>query len=249
MLNLARHGRDDVPDASVQRRVERSLGRRIALGTALTAGGTLIAKTAAGARVWMLVAKIVGVTGAATLVGAGWYATRGGDTEPAGDQQPPLTAAQVKKRTLGGGKAEAKSDASPPPVAPSPQLPADPEPARSLRGLKKTPLEAAAPITEAPAVAAFPSSEPDRLLAETTDLRRAQQALRSGDPALALRLVREQDELHAGGALQQERAAVSIFALCESGQVAKARSEAARFEGRWPESALVARVRASCRDR
>ena len=66
---------------------------------------------------------------------------------------------------------------------------------------------------------------------------------------LALRLVREQDQLHAGGVLQQERAAVSVFALCESGQVALARSEAAKFEQRWPQSALVARVRASCRER
>jgi hypothetical protein len=247
LLKLAR--REDAPDSSVQRRVERSLGRRVALGAAVGAGGTLFTKTAAGARLLALAAKIVGAGSIAAVVGAGWLVTRSAPSEQASEVRTGPDRPLEKRPALSLPAPEVAPQATPAPVVPSARSAGDREPARSAPAPKKV-LE---PVTagEAPVAefAPLPSQAPDRLLAETTDLRRAQQALRAGDPALALRLVREQDQQHAGGVLQQERAAVSIFALCESGQAARARSEAAKFEERWPSSALVGRVRASCQAR
>jgi len=246
LLKLARQG--DRPDAAVQRRVERSLVRRLALGTAVAAGGALITKSAAGARVLMLAAKIVGVGGA--VVGTGWLASHALNSPQPSDaplQAPVAQKPQSPSKTLAA--AEEKSEVLPEIALPAEEAVAK-QPPRTASAPKKAALEAApsepAPVAEFPPL---PSAAPDRLLAETNDLRRAQQALRAGDPALALKLVREQEQRHAGGVLQQERAAVSVFALCESGQVASARAEALKFEQRWPESALVARVKASCRDR
>jgi len=87
---------------------------------------------------------------------------------------------------------------------------------------------------------------PDLLREETRELRTAQQALRAGDAERALSLLNEQDRTFQPGQLQEERSAARVLALCQSGQVDRARSEAVRFEQRWPKSALVARIRSSC---
>jgi hypothetical protein len=86
----------------------------------------------------------------------------------------------------------------------------------------------------------------DPLLAETRDLGLAQRALRSGDPARALRLLNQQDLTYKHGALQQERAAARVLALCQSSPKGTATAEVERFERRWPKSPLVARLRTSC---
>jgi outer membrane protein assembly factor BamD (BamD/ComL family) len=87
---------------------------------------------------------------------------------------------------------------------------------------------------------------PDLLREETRELRSAQQALRTGNAGLALKLLAEQDRTFNNGLLQEERAAARVLALCQTGQTDIAKVEAARFEKRWPKSALVARVRSSC---
>jgi hypothetical protein len=247
LLKLAQ--RDDVPEPSMQRRVERSLGRRVALGAALSAGGALVTKTAAGARILVLGAKIIGVS--SVIVGGGWLVNQSLGSERSQQSEAPSASPVRESKHTRQAATQAATEAPRQPEPTPVELVAEKEPPRPAAAAKKTASGTGAPEAEKPAVAEFPPSpEPaDRLLLETNDLRRAQQALRSGDPALALRLVREQNQLHSGGVLQQERAAVSVFALCQSGQAALARSEAAKFEQRWPESALVARVRASCRER
>jgi hypothetical protein len=96
-----------------------------------------------------------------------------------------------------------------------------------------------------PAVSVQPQGD-DPLRAETDALRTAQQALRGGQPRLALDLLDAQDRRFADGALEQERLAARVLALCQSGLVAEARAQAARFEQRWPRSPLKSRVRAAC---
>src|SRR5688572_15664291 len=100
LLKLAQS--DDVPDPVVQRRVERSLGRRVALGAAITTGGALIAKTASGARVLALMAKIAGIGGVVTVVGAGYVATRSADEVEESARPAPASPGQSKGSAPGG---------------------------------------------------------------------------------------------------------------------------------------------------
>jgi hypothetical protein len=112
------------------------------------------------------------------------------------------------------------------------------------------PATAAVAATEASESRQAPRAEaarPDPLRAETEALRAAQQALRSGDAAQALELLRDQDRTYARGALHEERAAARVLALCHQGSVEAARAEARRFAERWPRSALKARVLSACR--
>jgi hypothetical protein len=87
----------------------------------------------------------------------------------------------------------------------------------------------------------------DTLAEEARRLRVVQQALRSGDGARALELVREDNARFSSGLLQQERTAARVQALCLVGQSAAARAAAESFEQRWPRSPLLARVRSTCR--
>jgi hypothetical protein len=89
----------------------------------------------------------------------------------------------------------------------------------------------------------------DLLFAETEALRSAQQALRDRKPRLALELLDKQDVRFRDGVLAQERAAARVLALCQSGRVAEAQAQAARFERLWPRSPLKGRVHSACWER
>jgi hypothetical protein len=90
------------------------------------------------------------------------------------------------------------------------------------------------------------SAIPDELRAETDALRTVQRALHDGNAMRALELLDEQDQTYRKGALQEERVAARVLALCQGGLVEQARAQAEGFERRWPRSALVARVRFAC---
>lgn len=92
-----------------------------------------------------------------------------------------------------------------------------------------------------------PSAPEETLLSEARALRAAQQALLNGDAAKALRLLNEQEPRYRAGALQQERAAARVFALCALGQKDEGAAAAARFVARFPRSPLLSRVQAACR--
>lgn len=86
----------------------------------------------------------------------------------------------------------------------------------------------------------------DPLEDEVMAFRTVQQSMTAGDARRALTLISEQNRHFAAGALQQERAAARVFALCTLGRNAEARSEARAFEERWSRSPMLARVRRAC---
>ena len=117
----------------------------------------------------------------------------------------------------------------------------------------------AAPLavaTQAPAIAVFPSEAPAASLSppalalalsvEARALAKVESALKEGLGAEALRLVEDQRRQFARGALQPERDAARIVALCAVGRVAEARAAARDFLATSPRSPLAARIRASC---
>jgi hypothetical protein len=242
LLELARHEDDALPQT--QSRVGRAIAARIALGAGVAGTGASAAKSAAAAGFAMAALKPLVVTGlAGALAVGGWHlATSRRHVEP------PHTAALAARSQ--SAAVDSSAPVEPPPVAPAP------EPARAVDGDL-----AAAPRSTKPAARPRPGiersprdSEPtantaDSLHAETEALRSAQQALRSGDFQRALALLDQQDVTYRTGMLQEERAAARVLARCEGGRLEQARGEAARFELRWPRSALVARVRSACRDR
>jgi RNA polymerase sigma-70 factor (ECF subfamily) len=82
--------------------------------------------------------------------------------------------------------------------------------------------------------------------AETQLLRRADQALRIGDPARALELLDEHARTFPEGVLAEERSAERVTTLCTLGRVNQARSEAVRFLAIHADSPLAKVVRRSC---
>lgn len=69
-----------------------------------------------------------------------------------------------------------------------------------------------------------PGAAPSANYDELSYVQRAQTALRNGDPALALGLMRTLDEQQPAGALVAERTVLSALALCQLGRVEEARS-------------------------
>jgi hypothetical protein len=88
--------------------------------------------------------------------------------------------------------------------------------------------------------------------AELLLLERAERAVRSKTPALALALIRELEERHPRSALHEERDAIELMAHCqldESGEAAtgtEAAERRARFLKRHPESVYAARISNEC---
>ncbi|MBN2193022.1 MAG: hypothetical protein JW751_09420 [Polyangiaceae bacterium] len=72
----------------------------------------------------------------------------------------------------------------------------------------------------------------------------ARERIRNGDPAGALRVLREADVRIPGGTLAQEREVLAVEALVGTGEIAAAETRAAAFLTAHPHSALAARVRA-----
>lgn len=99
--------------------------------------------------------------------------------------------------------------------------------------------DARARPTSAPAAAADPFAD------ELARLRAAQSTLATA-PAAVIEQLDALDRDHPRGALQPERAALRVFATCESGAIDGARALAARFADRYPTSPLLGRVRSAC---
>jgi hypothetical protein len=247
LLELTRY--QEPPDAAVQSRVEVALAARIASGAAAGGDGVPLAKSLAGSGLGMsapkavLVASVVGA-----VVAAGWLAGRssGSGGRPGPERTTEMPTQRIDR--------EPPSPAVvPPPASPSEgvQLPG-PErtsvlhrPSSMIRRRTATQTFLRADgIESVPAEAPAPS---DHLGAETAALLSTQRALRDGNTRLALALLDEQDATYGTGALQEERAAARVLALCQSGLVEEARAEADRFERRWPRSALLGRIRSACR--
>jgi hypothetical protein len=77
-------------------------------------------------------------------------------------------------------------------------------------------------------------------------MRRADQALRIGDPARALALLDEHARTFPDGVFAEERSAERVTTLCLLGRLDQARTEAARFLAVRADSPLAKVVRESC---
>jgi hypothetical protein len=168
-------------------------------------------------------------------------------TEP--PPSPLATAVVPSKRPLAPVAPATSPAATHPAVVPE-RAPAV-SPHAATEAPESTNAAGAFPVTEAtrPPEPLAPSRPVDPLQAEAAALRAAQGALRAGDARKALTLLAAQDRQFATGALQEERAAARVLARCQAYGPEGVAGEAARFEQRYPRSALLGRVRAACRER
>jgi len=81
---------------------------------------------------------------------------------------------------------------------------------------------------------------------EIAALREAQEALRAGKPADAVRVLDHYQASHAGTALEEERSAARIVAACQASVASRSTADAERFLRERPDSPLGERVRAAC---
>jgi hypothetical protein len=99
---------------------------------------------------------------------------------------------------------------------------------------------------ELPARAAENPANAPTTSGELALLRRAERAIRAGDPALALILLDQLERTHPKSALGEERTAARILVECaRSGELAK--PEAARFLEKHPSSVYSDRIVRACR--
>jgi hypothetical protein len=97
--------------------------------------------------------------------------------------------------------------------------------------------------SEAPPLGSRP---PASLEVEAQLLREADHALKAGDASTSLRLLEEHARRFPNGALEPERSAERVLALCRAGRLADARREARAFLAGHPAGPLTSRVQASC---
>ncbi len=106
------------------------------------------------------------------------------------------------------------------------------------------------PVSESPreeAIVEAPGPAPESLESELTLLRQAQEDLRRGQPAQALRRLRDFDRLFPKARLDQERQAIEAIAGCQVHPGPAATARAQRFVQQAPLSPLAARVRSACK--
>lgn len=138
------------------------------------------------------------------------------------------------------------------PREPPPALPI--EPPRAMPPPRDPPVIKAdpPPVIVAPIAVTPPSMPPSTpparssLEDDANLLREAHRALAAGDVDRSLRLLDEHEKRFPSSALEPERSAERVFALCQAKRVAEARSSADAFLGRHGDGPLAARVRASC---
>ena len=93
-----------------------------------------------------------------------------------------------------------------------------------------------APASAAPTTPSSGSPDPSNLASEQAQIDIARAALARGRPADALRSLGEHSRLYPSGKLREEREALAVQALAQSGQKAAAASRAERFRRSFPNS-------------
>jgi hypothetical protein len=106
----------------------------------------------------------------------------------------------------------------------------------------------AKPDRPSPRPAETSSSATSSLAEETRILERARKALADNDAGHALALLDEARERFPQGVLRQERAALRVVALCQTGRQQAGKRAAAAFLQTYPRSAHRARVERACTD-
>jgi len=91
-----------------------------------------------------------------------------------------------------------------------------------------------------------PSAVDDAFYEELSLLQRAERAIRSNNPLLALSLLGDLDQQFPKGRLLEERAAARVMAGCQKSLDSASQRAARRFVGSRPQSVYAARVQTLC---
>lgn len=134
------------------------------------------------------------------------------------------------------------------PITPVPHAPVDRAPAAGAPSTESAPSIVVPPTRPAHTAARTtpPQRSSESMLEEATLIARANAAIDRHDGRAALAVLAEHARRYPEGQLREERYAGRILALCELGDVARARAEAAAFLNVFPGSAHAERIRASC---
>lgn len=159
----------------------------------------------------------VGLAGLAVLSGVWFLAARN-----------PRAALRETNAVSSAATTESIPSAAAPSVIPPVAAPA-PQPESSAN----VAVVAAAPVPNRDSVRPVASHHNrDRLAEEVALLSRAQAALRSGKPAVALEVLKEHERKFGSGLLAEERIAASAQALCALGRNAEADAQLARLSSK-----------------
>ena len=231
ILEAGRYGDDPTPEdrARLRATIMRATAMGAAVGVALTAGnaagGALTAVKGAMVIKLLTVAAVVGAASTTAVIAMrGQHVTH----EAARDSTAKADTIALEAATLAGE---------------------EPPPTDMLSDALAAPPTTHAATPPLPATRAAPRPRPnsaDTLEAETNDLREAQEALRDHDAARALQLLDAQIARYGRGALEHERAAARIIALCDLRRTSEAKKALARFRQAYPRSPLLPRVQAAC---
>jgi hypothetical protein len=141
-------------------------------------------------------------------------------------------------------------------VVPESQVPEIAEPQVAVPqaiAAEVVPSDAVGPARRARAVAPSPVAAPDAELSggqlgdEIALITTARRALTEGDSGQALAVLAEHGQRFAEPLLKSEARALTVDALCASGDREAARRVAEAFLDAWPASPLSERVRNACR--
>jgi hypothetical protein len=240
LVAAARRGDDPTPEDHA--RVRAALAGRLAAAAIVT--GTVAASRSAAAGMAPAaplaaakLASILVVAGAVGAVGIVESSHRPAHVAVVASRGAPVASAVAARSAVRAPVPElppaAPGSSSADPVTlehpePSPALPVRSVPAR--------------PMHDRPAV---PGGE---LEGELPVIAKARIALASGDAAAALRSLDLLAQRLPRGGLAQEREALAVQALCDLGDVERARERATRFLGAFPDSPYAAAVRSTCRE-
>ncbi len=235
------------PDAAsvsaLRNRLDVSLGGAAFGPTSAAAGAALTPETAVtGATGFKLgTIKLLGVVAAITALGFG-AARILAPSEP-GSRVPQPSAAEhpsaARAPAVGDRDGLADADASRAPGEAGSAL--DPPPDAASDGLRAAGAPGAR--TRRPSAA---RAADDALAREIAALRSARAALDRDQPALALRILARHERQHGPGALQQERLATRVLALCALDRTQQAEASARELQSVAPAAPYLARLRTSC---
>ena len=247
MNDLGHEARTLLETARGAESLSRENRARIKRGVLLRAAVVGATSTVTGGAVAMSMAtKITLVVVTVTALGGGSMALR---TWKGRIAEPPTTRthATTTKPTLVTEAHTAEGKTLPVPTEAEALLNPRAETRRrdAIRTASHRPETSGTPAAES-APARVPAPALDPLDPELTVLRLAQEDLRAGLPARALRRLAEYDRRFGKGALEEERRAISAIALCSVRPGPAARAQSERFLQSAPASPLAERVRAAC---
>ncbi len=230
---------------ALQSAIAVGVGPRLATNEQLTQPGpsapTLGTPAATAPWVKSAAAKLVGWSAASALVGAalGFAAgyRMGAPPSERAEQRPPVAI------DVTGPLVPTPAVAASVPGTPE-FAPLDKSEERGPRATREAEKHVA--TVQTPAAAPPPEGEVESLQEELAYLRRAQNALGSGDPQRALGLVRSLDDQMPSGRMLPEREVTRILSLCALGAHEEARTRGRTFLQSYGKTLYAERVRRSC---